>query len=239
MSRSTECPPRRNQNRHHDKMDSADDRVNGGKHNEVKHRVIGGGGGGGRVLSRVDSQVNPWRSSHSDSKMGALGKRTARRKKGTSFGGGDGRWMAFFTLRHFPLIFPVPHLPHEVCHVNLLVLHVQDPRMFQHPPGCRASRRFFLKTVAKDVRGKEREKYQNNHQNIPAFNEILEVIRPANIVLRLILEFGNRLSHDVCKEIDETGAGLHLRPVCREGESMLCNFQKGHAQRPNIRRDCV
>jgi hypothetical protein len=122
----------------------------GKNHKEVKHRIIGGG----RVLSRIDSQANPWRSSHSDSKMGALGRRMVGKKKGTNFGGGG--WMAsfFFSSSSLPLlIFPVPHLPHKVCHVDFLVLHVQDPRMFQHPPGCRASRRFFLKTVAKGVRG--------------------------------------------------------------------------------------
>lgn len=69
-----------------------------------------------------------------------------------------------------------------------------------------------------------------DYRYIPAFNEILEVIRPANIVLRLIFQFRNRLSHDICKEVDETSAGLHLCSVRREGESVLCNFQQSHTQ---------
>lgn len=74
------------------------------------------------------------------------------------------------------------------------------------------------------------EESVKDHWNIPAFNEVLEIIRPANIVLRLIFQFGNRLSHDICKEIDETGTGLHLRSVGGEGESVLCDFQQSYTQ---------
>jgi hypothetical protein len=78
----------------------------GKNHKEVKHRIIGGG----RVLSRIDSQANPWRSSHSDSKMGALGRRMVGKKKGTNFGGGG--WMAIFfflfVIAPFNLSSPTP-----------------------------------------------------------------------------------------------------------------------------------
>lgn len=42
------------------------------------------------------------------------------------------------------LLLPIPYLLHEVGHVDLLVFHVLHPRMFQHPPGTRASRGFFF-----------------------------------------------------------------------------------------------
>jgi hypothetical protein len=47
------------------------------------------------------------------------------------------------------LVFPVPDLPYEIGHVDLLVFHVQHPGMFEHPPGSRSSRRFFLQTRRK------------------------------------------------------------------------------------------
>src|SRR5262245_16357838 len=73
----------------------------------------------------------------------------------------------------------------------------------------------------------------------PALDKVLEVVGPEYLVIRLVLELGDRLPHDICQEVDEAGAGLHLRAVCREGEAMLGDLQERDARRPDVGRDGV
>lgn len=56
------------------------------------------------------------------------------------------------SLSHFFLVLPIPHLLDKVGHVDFLVLDVQHPRMFQHPPGSRSSGGVFLQTEDRQVR---------------------------------------------------------------------------------------
>ena len=79
----------------------------------------------------------------------------------------------------------------------------------------------------------------NLEMYIPAFNEVFEVVGPANAVVRLVFQFGNWLADDVGKEIYKPCAGLHFCPVGREWESVLRNFQQSHSKRPDVGRDGV
>lgn len=60
--------------------------------------------------------------------------------------------------------------------------------------------------------------------NLPALNKVLEIIAPINIHLGLILELRHWLSYNVCQEVDEASARLHLCTIRGEGETMLSNF---------------
>jgi hypothetical protein len=75
-----------------------------------------------------------------------------------------------------PSILPIPNLLQESRHIDLLSLHLGHPGMFQHPPGRRSPRRLLLQT---------------------ALDEVLEAIAPLDLVRRFILQFGDRLGHDV------------------------------------------
>ena len=78
---------------------------------------------------------------------------------------------------------------------------------------------------------------------LPAFNKVLEVVAPFNLwlvaVRRLILELRQRLPNNVLDNINETRPRLHLRAVCREGESVLRDLQECHAQGPDVGVDRV
>lgn len=76
-------------------------------------------------------------------------------------------------------------------------------------------------------------------KDVPALNKVLEVFAPFDLLVRLILELGNRLAHDVCQQINETSARLHFRAVCWEGEAMLGDFEQCDAERPDVRCDGV
>lgn len=70
--------------------------------------------------------------------------------------------------------------------------------------------------------------------DIPAFNKVLEVLRPANAILWLVLQLGYRLADNISEKIDQPSSRLHLSSIGREGESVLGDFQQGHAQRPDV-----
>lgn len=108
--------------------------------------------------------------------------------------------------------------------------------MFQHPPGSGSAGRLFLKTETgqtSDIQPGGIAQY------IPALNKIFETIGPADAVLRLILQLGDRLADNIGQEVDQTGARLHLSTVGREGEAMLCDFEQSYTERPNVRCDRV
>lgn len=73
----------------------------------------------------------------------------------------------------------------------------------------------------------------------PAINEILEVIRPNNVVLRFVLELGNGLSHNICEEVNQASPRIHFRAVCGEWKPVLCDFQERDTETPHITRDRV
>lgn len=135
------------------------------------------------------------------------------------------------------LLFPVPDLFQKIGHIDFLALHVHDPRMFQHPPWSSSSRRFFFQTEVDLLvtviwtRAEE--------ENSPAINKVLEIIRPANPMIRLIFQLRDRLADDVSKKIDQTGARLHFSPVGREWESMLGDLEQRHSKGPDIGGDSV
>lgn len=115
-------------------------------------------------------------------------------------------------------ILPVPNLPQECSHINLLGLHLYHPRMLQHPPRRSPPFRLLLQTT---------------------LDEILEALPPLDIILWLILQLRDRLPHNIRQQIDEPGPRLHLRPVGGEGEPVLGYFQEGHPEGPHVRGDGV
>jgi hypothetical protein len=140
------------------------------------------------------------------------------------------KWLGGSGWSRNALITPIPNLLHELSHIHFLVLHIYHPGMFQHPPRSGSSRRFFLKTA----QDQHRSYYLDIEFHIPAFDKILEVVRPINSVLRFILQFWNGLTDDVREKVDQSCARLHLCAVCRERESMLGNFQQCNTERPDI-----
>ena len=60
---------------------------------------------------------------------------------------------------------------------------------------------------------------------IPALDKIFKVLSPLDAILGLVLELGNGLSDNVCEQIDQASARVHLRSVGREGESVLSDFE--------------
>lgn len=136
----------------------------------------------------------------------------------------------------FDLLFPVPHLFQKIGHVDFLGPHVHYPRMFQHPPGSCSSGGFFFETepvVSHGVHIAEKVQY------IPAVDEILKIVRPANPTCRFILKLRDRLTDNVRKEVDQTGARLHFGTIGWEGEAMLGHFEEGNTKRPDIRGDGI
>ena len=73
----------------------------------------------------------------------------------------------------------------------------------------------------------------------PAFDEILEVLRPLDACFWLVLQCRDRLTNDVGQKIDQTSTRVHLGAVCGEREAMLCDFEKCHAQAPHVASDGV
>lgn len=109
--------------------------------------------------------------------------------------------------------------------------------MFQHPPRSGSAGRLFLKTEIGQT--SVIQPGGGVAQYIPALNKVFETIRPADTVLRFILQLGNRLADDIGQKVDQTGARLHLGAVGREGEAMLCDFEQGYTERPNVGCDGI
>ena len=76
-------------------------------------------------------------------------------------------------------------------------------------------------------------------QYVPALNEVLEVLRPLDAVIRLILQLRNRLAYNIRQQVNQSCPRIHLRPIRRERETMLCHFQQRHPQTPHITRDRI
>ena len=74
---------------------------------------------------------------------------------------------------------------------------------------------------------------------VPALDEILEVVRPLDARLGLILQLRDRLPHDVGEQIDQARPGLHLGPVGGEGEAVLGDLQERDARAPHVGGDGV
>lgn len=95
------------------------------------------------------------------------------------------------------------------------------------------------------IQGKKEgiEKNEKEKKNIPAIDKVFEIGRPFEFrflpVRRLILQLGKRLPDNILDDIDQTGPGLHLGPVGREGKAVLGNFEEGDAEGPDVRGDGV
>lgn len=81
--------------------------------------------------------------------------------------------------------------------------------------------------------------HAKKHQNVRAFNKILETFAPFDPMLRFVLQLRDWLSDDVREEVNQTRSRLHLRAIRGKGESMLGHFQQRHPQRPDVGRDGV
>jgi hypothetical protein len=60
-----------------------------------------------------------------------------------------------------------------------------------------------------------------------------------NVGIWLVFECRYGLAHDVCQEIDQAGARLHLGTVRGEGEAVLRDFEQRDAEGPDIGSDGV
>ena len=75
--------------------------------------------------------------------------------------------------------------------------------------------------------------------DVPTLDKVLEVFAPLDSCFRLVLQFWNWLSHDICQQVDQTCTRLHLSAVGREGEAMLRYLEEGDSSAPNVRCDGV
>lgn len=75
--------------------------------------------------------------------------------------------------------------------------------------------------------------------DLPALDEILELLTPLDVVLRFVLESRDRLAHDISEQVDQACPRLHLGSVCWEGEAVLGYLEQCHAQAPHVRRNGV
>jgi hypothetical protein len=76
-------------------------------------------------------------------------------------------------------------------------------------------------------------------RDLPAFDKVLEVIAPEDVIRGFVLQFGNRLSNDVGEEIDQSSTWLVDGAVRREREPVLGDFEQRNAGRPDVGRDGV
>ncbi len=60
--------------------------------------------------------------------------------------------------------------------------------------------------------------------NIPALNEILEILTPLDLILLLILQLRNILAHDISQQVYQACLRLHLSPIGWKREAMLRYF---------------
>ncbi len=65
------------------------------------------------------------------------------------------------------------------------------------------------------------------------------MLTPFDLILFLVFELRNRLSDDICQQIDQSRLRLHFGPVCWEGEAVLGHFQQGDAEGPDVGGDGV
>lgn len=132
-------------------------------------------------------------------------------------------------------------------HVDPLGPHFDHPRVFQHSPGRCTTRWFLLKTAKrvsykclpsfKNALREEIEKKGNRH--LPTLDEILEVITPLDSIFWFILQLGNRLTHNICQQVNQPSPWLHFCAICREREAMLGHFQQRYTGAPNVRGNGV
>ena len=99
--------------------------------------------------------------------------------------------------------------------------------MFQHTPRRRPPLRLLLQT---------------------ALNKVLEIIRPFDPVLRLVLQLRNRLPDNIREQVNQPGFGVGglvvvgaggVGVVGGEGEAVLDDLEEGDAERPDVGGDGV
>lgn len=84
-----------------------------------------------------------------------------------------------------------------------------------------------------------KEKLAQSRGDVPALDEILEILTPLDPILFLVLQLRDRLPHDISKQINQPRFRLHFRAVGGERKAVLRDFQKGDAEGPNVRGDGV
>lgn len=98
-------------------------------------------------------------------------------------------------------ILPIPHRPQKPPHIHLLRAHLQHPGMLQHPPRRRAAGRFLLQTKRGNTPHQQKNSTESSKggglHDSPALDEILEHLAPPQLLLRLVLQLGNRLPHNI------------------------------------------
>jgi len=79
-----------------------------------------------------------------------------------------------------------------------------------------------------------------NDLHSPASYKVLEIIAPLNSELGLILQFGDRLPHNVCEQVNQSRTSMSTAILClAEWKPVLCYFEQSNTQRPNIGGDCI
>ena len=122
-------------------------------------------------------------------------------------------------------LFPVPDLRQEVCHVDLLVLHLHDPWVIQHPPRTRSSSSIFFQATQYTLSASLMRLGQNAYS--PARNKVLEVITPFDSQVWLILQLWNRLPDDICQQINQASARMAAAIIrLAKRKPVLCNFKE-------------
>lgn len=66
--------------------------------------------------------------------------------------------------------------------------------------------------------------------DIPARNEILEVVTPFDFEMGFILQLGNRMLNDIGKKVNQVISGMRTIAFLSEREAVLSNFKEGDAK---------
>ena len=86
---------------------------------------------------------------------------------------------------------------------------------------------------------KKKKGKRNTSEHVPTLNEVLEVLTPLDLLVRLVLQLGNRLTDNVRQQIDQTSTWLHFRAVRREGEAVLRDLKQCNTERPDVGCDGI
>jgi len=101
-------------------------------------------------------------------------------------------------------ILPIPNGLEELHHVDAFTFHLNHPRVIEHTPRCCTAVGLLFEA---------------------ALDKVLEALTPLDALGWLVFQLGDRLAHDVRKQVNQTSSRLHFCAVRGEREAMLRDFQ--------------
>lgn len=101
----------------------------------------------------------------------------------------------YIFLRVLRLFVPAPDKRKIFHHVDTLGAHFNHPWVLHHLPRAGSSVGLFFQTQTMLAHAPQ----GGGGGDLPALNEVFEVVTPIHVHFRFILQFGHVLSYDVCE----------------------------------------